>query len=285
MNAFNLTAKVLVFLVFLMAFSCESQRAAVVKNQSSSPQIGVALYSFNKFPFSESLDKAKQTGSKVVEGFFFHQLGEEFDNKSLLNLSNEELREFKKKVRDRGLNMPSIYAEGKNEFEWRRFFEIGEILDLEFLVCEPEPEHWDLLNDLTEETGIRIAIHEHAKGYSRYWHPDSVLLAIKGRPGLGACGDLGHWARSGLDPVDCLKKLEGHLISIHAKDLSDFGKADAKDVTIGEGIIDYKSVMKELERQGFSGPIYVECEHNWDDNVGDVEQGINIIQNLIRMSN
>ncbi|MCM4166474.1 hypothetical protein DHD08_02130 [Arenibacter sp. H213] len=127
---------------------------------------------------------------------------------------------------------------------------------------------------------MKLAIHEHARGKSRYWHPDSVLVAIKGRPNLGACGDLGHWARSGLDPVECLKILEGHLVGIHAKDLDEAGNMDAQDVKVGTGVIDYDAILKELDRQDYTGPIYIECEHDWENNLGDVKYAVKYLREL-----
>lgn len=247
---------------------------------SSPIPVGVALYSFNRFSFPKTLDMAKQAGTDLVEGFFFHNLGEEYENKSMLELSDQELRDMKSMIDQKGLRMPSVYAGGKNEEEWERFFEIGQILGLEFMVCEPEPEHWDFLDSLGQVTGIQLALHEHAKGLSRFWHPDSVLMAIEGRSYFGACGDLGHWVRSGLDPVECLKKLEGHLISIHAKDLDESGNLEANDVKIGAGVIDYDGVIAELNRQEFAGPIFIECEHAWDNNLEDVKEGIKYILNI-----
>ncbi len=198
----------------------------------------------------------------------------------MLELSDNDLLKMKNFIDEEGLNMPSVYAGAKTREEWKRFFEIGEILDLEFMVCEPEPKYWDLLDSLGRASGIKIAIHEHAKGKSRYWHPDSVLVALENRPSFGACGDLGHWARSGLDPVECLKKLEGHLISIHAKDLDEFGKLDANDVKVGSGVIDYVAVMEELNRQNFMGPIFIECEHDWENNLGDVKYAVEYLREL-----
>src|SRR5690606_24601296 len=135
----------------------------------------------------------------------------------------------------------------------------------------------DLLNDLAGKYGIRMAIHQHAEGLSRYWHPDSVLAVVKGRKHLGACGDLGHWVRSGLDPVACLKALEGKLISVHAKDLDEFGNKDAHDVRMGAGVIRYDQVFEELKRQRFNGPIFVECEHDWENNLASVKAGIDLL--------
>ena len=281
------TSKGLVVMVlfFLMLMSCGPNKKkesgeSVVQSSSQVIPVGVALYSFNRFPFPETLQKSKQAGAKIVEGFFFHKLGEDFDDKTMLELSNDDLARMKKFIEAEGLRMPSVYAGAKTREEWERFFEIGKILNLEFMVCEPEPKHWDLLDSLGGASGIKLAIHEHAEGKSRYWHPDSVLVALKNRPNFGVCGDLGHWARSGLDPVECLKSLEGHLISIHAKDLDEFGNIDANDVKVGTGVIDYPAVMKELDRQNFTGPIFIECEHDWEYNLGDVKYAVEYLRNI-----
>lgn len=274
---------ILPFIIAVMSCGSDGKKSSdnmSVDKVTEAIPVGVGLYSFNRFPFPETLEKSKQAGAKIVEGFYFHKLGEDFENKTMLELSDGDLERMKKFIEDEDLRMPSLYVGAKTEDEWKRFFEIGEILDLEFLVCEPEPEHWDLLDSLGGASGIKIAIHEHAQGKSRFWHPDSVLVAIKGRPNIGACGDLGHWVRSGLDPVECLKKLEGHLISIHSKDLDEFGNIDAQDVKVGSGVIDYTAVMKELNRQNFSGPIFIECEHDWENNFDDVKFAVEYLRDM-----
>ena len=239
---------------------------------------GVALYSFNRFPFVEALDKAKTAGATHVEGFSFHKLGTAFGDTALLSLSDEQINRMKSLMDDRGLRMRSMYvSNAKTEAEWINVFEVGQKLGLEFFVGEPDPEDADLLNDLAGRYGIRIAIHQHAEGRSRYWHPDSVLAVLAGREHFGVCGDLGHWARSGLDPVACLKTLKGKLISIHAKDLDAAGDLEAQDVTMGTGVIRYDHVFEELARQQFDGPIYVECEHDWEDNLASVRAGIDLL--------
>lgn len=176
-----------------------------------------------------------------------------------------------------GLDMPSMYACGETAEDWEKQFKMGKALGLSFLVGEPELHLWDGIHDMTTKYNIKLAIHQHAEGKSIFWHPDSVLAALEGHPNFGACGDLGHWVRSGLDPVECLKILEGHLISIHAKDLDEFGNQDANDVKVGSGVIDYTAVMAELKRQKFDGPIFVECEHDWEDNLADVKFAVEYI--------
>jgi sugar phosphate isomerase/epimerase len=45
-------------------------------------------------------------------------------------------------------------------------------------------------------------------------------------------------------------------------------------------VIDYAAVMEELDRQGFDGPIYIECEHDWDNNFGDVKYAVDYLNEM-----
>jgi sugar phosphate isomerase/epimerase len=237
--------------------------------------MGVALYSFNQFPFSVTLQKADSAGLKFVEGFSFHNLGGQFKDSTMANISSGGIDRMKQLLNEKGISMPSMYvSEAKDAQEWKRYFEMAKTMNMQFLVCEPDPAHWDILDSLGQIYNIKTAIHEHAKGSSRYWHPDSVLAAIKGHKNIGACADLGHWVRSGLDPVKCLNQLKGHILGIHLKDIAKTTDGKGEDVTVGKGSINFKDVVKELQDQNFKGIVYVECEHNMNNNVPDVKEAL-----------
>ena len=262
--------------------------ASMVKNpaqewsvRKSDWNIGVALYSFNRFPFPTTLEKAKTAGVKFVEGFDFHKLGSDFGDKTMNELVPSDAKKVRKLLKQNGLKMKSMYVGKAQDKEgWEKAFELAKSLKIEYLVAEPKREHWDMVDKLAGEYKIKIALHQHSReAGSIYWHPDSVLSAIKNHPNFGACGDLGHWTRSGLDAVESLKKLEGHLISIHLKDL-DASKQSAKDVMVGEGVIDFEGVVQELQRQRFDGEVYAECEHKMEDNLGDVTHAVKYFGNL-----
>ncbi len=159
-----------------------------------------------------------------------------------------------------------------DEAKSRAVFEFAKTFNLDTLVSEPPTASLDLVEKLCEEYKIRVAIHEHPKGHSIYWHPDMVLAAIKGRsPLMGACADVGHWMRSFLDPVECLKKLEGHVFALHFKDLNKQGP-DAHDVPWGTGASNVHAQMVEMKRQGFKGSFCVEYEYNWDHSSTEIAQ-------------
>lgn len=251
------------------------------ENQNADLQMGVALYSFNRFSFADAIEKADSAGVNYVEGFSFHKLGKEFNENSMSSMSEEDIGNMRQMLKKNNIKMQSMYVSGaKNEDDWKYYFELAKKMKMQYLVCEPEKESWDMLDSLAGLYQIKIAIHEHAKGKSIYWHPDSVLKALKNHPNFGVCADLGHWARSGLNPSECLKKLEGHILGVHLKDIHESNNTEAIDVIVGTGVIDFPSVVDELKRQRFNGIVHVECEHKMENNLPDVIEAIRYFEEL-----
>src|SRR5690606_16336677 len=119
----------------------------------------------------------------------------------------------------------------------RRIFEFGRKMGIRTFVSEPDAKLLDALQPLAREYRIRIAIHNHPRNDKKpeytYWKPENVMKLLEGRPRLiGICADTGHWVRSGLDPIACLKACEGRLISLHLKDVHEKGPA-GHDVPFG----------------------------------------------------
>ena len=68
--------------------------------------------------------------------------------------------------------------------------------------------------------------------------------------------------RSELNPVECLKKLEGRIISFHLKDLNEYGWG-AHDVPWGTGRGDVKAMLTEVKRQGIKPIFSMEYEYRF----------------------
>ena len=247
--------------------------------------MGIALYSFHHDSFISALEKADSAEVKLVEGFSFHKLGDEFDNASMSDLSVDGVEKIKQLLSARGMSMKSMYVGNVDDEEgWKYYFDLASKMGMTYLVSEPPLEQLDMLDSLAGAYDVKIALHEHAKGKSIYWHPDSVLAAIQDRPNIGACADLGHWVRSGLDPVECLAKLENHILGVHLKDAAEFGNLTGSFVTVGTGVIDFPAVIAELKRQHFEGLIHVECEHHTEDNLQYVKQDLKTFNELTSQS-
>jgi sugar phosphate isomerase/epimerase len=256
------------------------------QDQNAEWNMGVALYSFNRFSFADALDKADSAGVNYVEGFSFHNMGKEFNDKTMAGMTEEDISKIKEMLSNKKLEMQSMYVSGaQNEADWKYYFELAKAMDMQHLVAEPEKDSWDMLDSLAGIYNIKVAIHEHAKGKSLYWHPDSVIAAMKDHPNFGVCADLGHWERSGLNPVECLKKLEGSILGVHLKDIHQSNNPDANDVVIGKGVINFPAIIDEFKRQQFKGVIHVECEHKMENNLAEVIEGKKYFEGLYNKVN
>src|SRR4029078_10800793 len=138
----------------------------------------------------------------------------------------------------------------------RKVFEFAKKLGLLTIVSEPPAEAFDLLDKLANEYQINVAIHDHPQP-STYWNPDSVLKVCEGRSRrIGACADVGHWYRSGLVPLDSLKKLQGRGIEFHFQDIAE----NKEDVPWGTGKCNVPGLLNEAYRQQFKGVFSIEYE-------------------------
>ena len=222
-------------------------------------KFGVALWTFHTVNFPQSLDKVDSTGLKYIEPNTFHAAGPELKDSMILRLSPAGIDKLKTLIAQKGLVCESIYIVGDSTLSsWKKQFDIARQLGVKYVTTEPPLKMWDSIDSLAGAYGLKVAIHEHWKGFSHYWDPDTTLMALKGHPNFGVCADLGHWPKSGIDPLDAVKKLSGHIIGIHLKDIAAYNNPALKDVVVGTGAVKFPEIFQELKRQNFTGYIYIE---------------------------
>lgn len=238
--------------------------------QSMDWQLGAQSWTFRMFTFEQALDKIDSCGMKYVEAFPGQTIGGGIPGTMDYHMDRATEKKVLAMVKKHGLKLVSFgVIVPKNSSEWPLLFKFGHDMGLENIVSEPKESDIPLISKLCDKYKINLAIHDHPRP-SHYWNPSIVLAAIKGAsPRVGACADIGHWTRSGLNPVACLRQLQGHIKELHFKDLNE-KSPKAHDVPWGTGVNDIPAVMKELKRQHFSGPVMAEYEYNWYNSVPDV---------------
>src|ERR1051325_1426254 len=263
--------------------------ATAAQKQSAAEQLGWTLavhsYTFQKFSIFDAIDKTAAIGVKHMSiSGSVNLVGADgkIAKSSTIGISDKDAAAIKARMKEKGID-PTFVNMGVvkpsiDEAESRKIFEGAKRLGISVLVAEPETHGkmeelgpvMDVVEKLAKEYNIKVAIHNHPGPKNFYWKPETVLAAVKGRsPLLGSCADVGHWVRSGLDPVDCLKKLEGRVITLHFKDLNEPG-LKAHDGPWGTGHSNAKGMLAELKRQKFKGAICVEYEHNWENSSPDL---------------
>ena len=238
-------------------------------------KLGVQAWTFHLNTLEVALKKMDSCNLTYLEGFPGQEIGNGIEGKLDYHMNAEKRKEVKKMLADHGVKMVSYgVVVPKTKADWEQLFKFADAMDLDNIASEPERDQIPLVSKLADKYEINVAIHNHSDP-TPYWHPDSVLDAIAGAsPRIGACADIGHWLESGLDPVECLKQLEGHIIEFHIKDENKKGGENMHDVPMGDGVIDFPAILKETKRQGFKGYMFVEHEYHFKNNVPEVIKGV-----------
>jgi sugar phosphate isomerase/epimerase len=246
--------------------------------------LGCQAWTFREFTVMEAIQKTAEAGGKVIEfypdqKFSPEQPGLKFDH----NATDEMVSAVKAQLKKYGIravnygvvNIPNDEAGARKFFEFAKKFEL-------YGITTESVEALDTLEKLVKEYDIRVGFHNHPRqpdnpGY-KMWDPNYVLSVVKDRdPRIGSTADVGHWVRSGLDPVACLKILRGRIISTHLKDLNE-KSPNAHDVPFGTGVSNIPAILGELKRQHFNGNASIEYEYDWMNNVPAVAQSVGFVR-------
>lgn len=224
-------------------------------------------WTYRRFSLFEGLEKAAAVG---LRNFEIRTNLKMDDNRPGMkpdeNMPDDVRKELKARLADNGLAVPTIFTDFNGRADQaKRLFDCWKDFGTEVFTAEPpkNKECIDMLERLCEEYKIYLALHNHQRERSEYWSPEIVLEICKGRgPYVGATADGGQWARSNLDPVECMKKLEGRIYTFHLKDILTKGELFCRNTVIGEGQGSCAESLRELARQGYKRVITIDYEHD-----------------------
>ncbi len=251
--------------------------------------IGCQAYTFNHFTVFEAIEKTAQAGGKVIEFFPGQKLSKEEPGVSWdHNASPETIQKVKDKLAQYKMKAVNYGVVGipKDEDQARKLFEFAKTMGLRAITTE-SVDAIDTIEQMVKEYDIMVGFHDHPRQAKnpkyRMWDPNYILSVVKDRdPRIGSCADIGHWVRSDLKPVDCLRILKGRIISSHLKDLDRMGRDendhDGHDLPFGTGVSDVPGILEELKAQGFDGNISIEYEYNWEHSTPEVAQCIGYVR-------
>ncbi len=306
---YNLKA-FLLLLVFAIVYKAQDAMAQKTP-EALGWKLGTQAYSFRIFTFEEALNKADSIGLKYIQGFPNQKIGAGIEGTMDYHMSASKRDSVLQLLKNKGISIVSYGVVSPNtEGDWKQLFEFVKGMGFKQFASEPDPKFMQLVSKLADEYGVNVAIHNHPRP-SRYWHPDTLIKYTTGfSKRIGACADIGHWVRSGLDPVKMMKKLKGRIFELHMKDLHEKPSAEytafqmsrpapgqggqaqganrpqppagPHDVPWGTGVSNIKAILVELKRQKFKGPIFAEYEYNWMNNAPEIAQSMNYVREVIK---
>ena len=240
-------------------------------------RLGCQAYSFNQFTFDEAINKNASLGLHYVEMYPGQKLSaEKPDQTTDASMPAEIRKHLKRRLKEAGVKLVNfgVCPLPNDEDACRKTFDFAKDMGIETLVSEPSFEALDVIEKLSDEYQINLAIHNHPEP-STYWNYETVLKQCKGRgKRIGACADTGHWMRSGINPLEAIKALEGRIISFHMKDLNKYGRQGAHDVPWGTGEANVKALLTEIHRQKLEAVFSIEYEHNWLESLPEIAESV-----------
>jgi sugar phosphate isomerase/epimerase len=247
-------------------------------------RLGFAAYTFRALTLFETLDRIARTGLHFVELFAWQRLSPQHaDAKPGPGLSRPLRGDRKKKASDCGIRMIGCYTGLKSVDAAKAFFDFAADMGFEFIVSEPPEEMLGEVEKLTELYKIDLALHNHPQP-SHYWNPAIGRAALEGRSErMGFCCDTGHWCRSGLEPVEMLRKIAPRVKTFHLKDLDQFGVRGAEDVVWGQGKGRIAEILAEVQRQRIQQPYFaIEWERTADSEPSLHAQSVAFFEKIAR---
>lgn len=130
-----------------------------------------------------------------------------------------------------------------------------------------------------DECGLKVVFHHHCAGYVETMDEVRSLMNRADQDLVGLCLDTGHWEYAGGDAVAAVKEYGERVRYLHLKDCDpgirelaikermDYFAAVAAGVfcELGQGSVDFPTVIEEMEKLGYEGWAIVEQDILTDD--------------------
>ncbi len=247
-------------------------------------RLGIEAYTFHKYTLFEAIERTARFGLPFMGGLSFQKVSDDIPRNFEPGLTDDELKQIRLKLDAAGVRMLTYYFHDipGDPAGCRRIFEFGRKIGIETFMTEPPPEALDTIERFCDEYGINVALHNHDKKASpHYWHPKNITKLCRERSKrIGACGDLGYWMRSGIDPIEAVNILKDRLITVQMHDLHELS-GEGHDVPWGTGAGKTEQFIKEIHRLGIKPTMFgLEYSYNWFESMPDIEKCIEFFDNV-----
>jgi len=239
--------------------------AAIIEPEPWGIKLGVATYSLRNFDRAKAIEMIKALKVQYVSIKDVHL--KQTDTPEQIEAGAKEFTDAGLKIMSGGnVDMKETTVDGM-----RKHFEYAKHAGMPMMVCAPTPENVKIVETLVKEYNIKCAIHNHGPEDKHFPTPESVLAAVKGLdPRVGLCMDVGHSARAGADVVKSIAEAGSRLLDMHVKDLSTFKQKEGQkpgdlQVDVGDGVMPFPGIFKQLKKMGYKGCVNLEYEINAKD--------------------
>ncbi len=259
-----------------LSFPLISKAAATAsssKNESKL-KVGIAGYTFVHIDVEKSIDMMKRLDVHYLSLKDFHLPLNSDDAKIKAVIGQFESADIK------------VYAVGviymKTKQAVDEAFDYAKKVGVDMIVGVPTYDLLDYTEDKVKSSNIKIAIHNHGPEDALYPAPENVYEHIKNRDSrMGLCLDIGHAIRAGADLEKVILNYKARLFDMHIKDVTGAYK-DGKAIETGRGIIDFRALVKALNKINYSGICSIEYEKDMTDPLPGIAESLGFFKGIIQ---
>jgi inosose dehydratase len=226
---------------------------AVLSQKDAAYRIGVETWCFHDVALDATLKHTHELGLGYLE---LH------DGHLPRDAPDAQIGRAQRALKAAGIRAIGVYihdAFTADEAVARPILQFAKRMGFQYINGGPKRESLALLNRIAPEYGVDIAIHNHGPG-AQYETLADVTSVLNEHPKLVPCIDIGHFARSKVDPVNAIRALGARAVAIHIKDVD----AKGENTVVGEGTIDISGVFRAMRDVGFKGLVVLEYEGDFD---------------------
>lgn len=243
------------------------------KNESKL-KVGIAGYTFAHFDVEKSIDMMKRLDVHYLSLKDFHLPINSDDAKIKAVIGQFESADIK------------VYAVGVIYMKTRQAvdeaFDYAKKVGVDMIVGVPNYDLLDYTEEKVKASNIKIAIHNHGPEDALYPAPENVYEHIKNRDSrMGLCLDIGHATRAGADLEKVILNYKARLFDMHIKDVTGAFK-DGKAIETGRGIIDFRALVKALNKINYSGICSIEYEKDMTDPLPGIAESLGFFKGIIQ---
>jgi len=236
-------------------------------------KVGIASYTFSNLPLEAAIDAIRGIGVNYVS----------IKDKHLpLKSTAVERKAVVQKFLDAGITPLSCgNITMKDEADVRNAFEYARDAGIPTIVCSPAKALLAVLDKTVKEFDIRVAIHNHGPEDKIWPSPYVVWDAIQPYDErVGLCIDVGHTARTGVDPTEAIRKCAARLHDVHIKDIAS-KEGKSKPVEVGRGVLDIPGMLQALIDIGFTRHVGLEYEKDMKNPVPGATESIAYVRKVL----
>jgi len=238
-------------------------------------QLGIASYSFRKFPLEDALKMTQRLSIDRIAFKDFHLK---------MDASDTEIAEAVAKCKDAGITLYGggvIYMRSIEDVD--NAFEYARKAGMKIIIGVPLHEFLPYVEEKVKKYDIKLAIHNHGPGDKNYPSAESAYVKIKDMDErMGLCIDIGHTKRINRNPTQDLIDFFDRVHDIHIKDVTQADE-EGRTCEIGRGVIDIPEFIKTAVDMNYTGTMALEFEKDAEDPLPGMAESIGYVKGVLRM--